>query len=540
MGRINLYKIDDGKLALFLETLNDKFECIGAIDYNLDNKENKCEISVYILIPEEKNPVDWKWVLELFDYEAITTQPNPKAIMVVRKKDAVYALTYGFSYFLVDKFCDREFAFSFARRIKFKEIKTTTLTAPNSHRNKVVNTYVNYKELEFDSGESFAKIKSKVDIPDGFEIHGESIEIGHSIKTTIPEDTIDGIIRLINYVESIIQTKAVIYNIPLFCEVTNPDIIDELEKGLNKAIKENIDNINISELDIIGATEVFNNNDSSFILKYGRKEMLVNELTKSELNRFAKECNVILEDKLLDIKIISLYDGKPVRTDIIKNMIDYTDDKNRCILSRGRWYQFNDDYELYLRDSIAEISTYYDPKYDFDDKKYNQYIESKYNTEKDKDEYIGKSKREIIKKLKSKYYAERAYNNVMGEQWGFQVFDREGSRIGNATIELMDLYKDDTMFAVKIGDSSSKLCYAVEQSISSTKLYKHNLLENMPNVKNIAVWLVLKRANKLKEINGHPDLNDLNMIMLKNKLDSWKKEVRLLGYNPIVYVNYWW
>lgn len=28
------------------------------------------------------------------------------------------------------------------------------------------------------------------------------------------------------------------------------------------------------------------------------------------------------------------------------------------------------------------------------------------------------------------------------------------------------------------------------------------------------------------------------MIMLKNKLDSWKKEVRLQGLNPIVYINY--
>mgnify|MGYP003379167985 CR=1 FL=1 len=28
------------------------------------------------------------------------------------------------------------------------------------------------------------------------------------------------------------------------------------------------------------------------------------------------------------------------------------------------------------------------------------------------------------------------------------------------------------------------------------------------------------------------------MLLLKNKLDSWKKEVRVLGYNPVIYVNY--
>ena len=35
-----------------------------------------------------------------------------------------------------------------------------------------------------------------------------------------------------------------------------------------------------------------------------------------------------------------------------------------------------------------------------------------------------------------------------------------------------------------------------------------------------------------------PDINRLDMLMLKNRLDQWKKEVRLQGYTPIIYVNY--
>lgn len=95
------------------------------------------------------------------------------------------------------------------------------------------------------------------------------------------------------------------------------------------------------------------------------------------------------------------------------------------------------------------------------------------------------------------------------------------------------------MFAVKIGNSSAKLSYVVEQSISSTRMYKHHLLPNMSKVKQIAVWIVLKRQRKLPTVNGKPDISALKMIMLKNRLDAWKKEVRLLGYNPIVYLNYW-
>lgn len=37
---------------------------------------------------------------------------------------------------------------------------------------------------------------------------------------------------------------------------------------------------------------------------------------------------------------------------------------------------------------------------------------------------------------------------------------------------------------------------------------------------------------------GKPDINRLDMLMLKNRLDQWKKEVRLQGYTPIIYVNY--
>ncbi len=83
----------------------------------------------------------------------------------------------------MDKYCDTEFAFNFARRIKFKQVKTTTLTSPNSRKNKTVNVYLNYSEIAFDSGEAYAKIKAKTLIDYYGEKPEVTIEIGHSIKT---------------------------------------------------------------------------------------------------------------------------------------------------------------------------------------------------------------------------------------------------------------------------------------------------------------------------------------------------------------------
>lgn len=70
-------------------------------------------------------------------------------------------------------------------------------------------------------------------------------------------------------------------------------------------------------------------------------------------------------------------------------------------------------------------------------------------------------------------------------------------------------------------------------------MYKHQSLPDMPRVEKVAVWIVLKRCTHLPEIDGKPDLSSLKMIMLKNRLDAWKKEVRILGYIPVVYLNYW-
>lgn len=45
-------------------------------------------------------------------------------------------------------------------------------------------------------------------------------------------------------------------------------------------------------------------------------------------------------------------------------------------------------------------------------------------------------------------------------------------------------------------------------------------------------------ATHIEDENGKPDLNRLKMLMLKNRLDQWKKEVRVQGYKPLIYINY--
>lgn len=116
--------------------------------------------------------------------------------------------------------------------------------------------------------------------------------------------------------------------------------------------------------------------------------------------------------------------------------------------------------------------------------------------------------------------------------------------------EKMDLYEESThtMFAVKIGEASSNLCYAVDQSLTSLKMYKHGQPEDrqkqdkkydMPKIERVGLWLIFFRSKHLPvSEDNRVNLSQIDMLMLKNRIDQWIKEVRLSGYIPVVYINY--
>ncbi|EJT5937114.1 TPA: DUF6119 family protein [Clostridium perfringens] len=540
MGQVNIYKIDNNKKEQFYKDMYSKLELQDTVEINkVVNEENiEFGMTLYISKPAEEKDVSWNWLLKEFNVEEVKNSTNPKSVLLIEKGDTAYAVTFGAAYFIVDKYCDRQFAFNFARKVQYKEIKTTALTAPNLKRNKIINTYINYNDLEFDSGESFTKVKAKLEIEEDFDLYKETIEIGNSIKFTLNNNSLENIAELILHIENILESQEDKYKIPVFAKVMDADLIKILDERLKEEIRKNIDSINISEVDIIGSTEIFNHNDTQFTINFNRKKEDVSELSIEQIKKFAKKYGINLNESLLDIRVIRYNNGASVKTEYLKNLIDYTDDDERCILLNGQWYHFNDDYLEYLSDSIREIDAIYNPDYDLRKSLHNQFIDRKYLEEKDNDEYQGKIEKEIREKLKKKYYKERYYNIMLSEEHGFENYDRVETRIGTADIELMDLYKDKTMFAVKIGSSSGKLCYVVDQSIQALKLYKHKLGGEKPELKDVAILLVLERAKKLKLVDGKPDINELDMLLLKNKLDSWKKEVRVLGYNPVIYVNY--
>ena len=541
MGCINLYKVDITRSQKLTQDLLRRMQLERTLERSIQVGDGESEtfgLSLYLDRSENQKDISWNWVLDEFDREEIQVVSSPKAVILVERDDgAEYAVTFGHSFFVVDKYCDGDFGFDFARRLTYDEIKTTTLTTPSSRRNKTVNTYINYNYLDIGSGESFSKLKAKVSLADDFMLYKPAVEIGSSIKFVTDEDSLERILKLIVHVEDTIQNCPEIYKIPVFSKIRDEDEIQRLNAKLATGVCDNPGQVNIAELDIIGATEIFNNNDSMFELKYGRKSKKVTSLTSEELCSFCQENDLDYASVMLDIAVVSYYNGDPIVTKRVRDLIEYTLDEEMVLLSKGIWYRYNDDYLTYLEASIAEIDAEYHPEYDFTTAIHNAFVERKYVAEKDSDDYAGKSETVVKNALKTKYYAERAFNLLRAEDNGFQNFDRNPDRVGNSKVEEMDLYKDEAMYVVKIGNTSGKLCYAVDQSLTSLKLYKNGKLPGMPQIRTAVLWIVLDRGH-IEDDNGKPDLSRLKMLMLKNRLDQWKKEVRLMAIRPLIYINY--
>lgn len=305
-------------------------------------------------------------------------------------------------------------------------------------------------------------------------------------------------------------------------------------------------NVSISEYEIKGTTSVFHSESEYFEIRSGHKKTKVEVLNIKEINTFIMT-KAIDDENVLDITITSkTSDGNIVKYNLLE-LIDYIDDTNQSVLVSGKWYQFNSDYQNYLESSLNEIDVLYDSDLDYSKSTRTDFINRMYTQEKDSSDYAGKQYKEVRESLSRKYYRERFYNLTLpGINSIFENYDRDISNFQGGSVEIADIYSNEkdneTIFAVKIGTGSANLSYVIAQSEAALEVYRSRLVENIQNekpIKNIGIWLVLDRVGKLPlKDNGQPDINKLDMFILKNRIDEWKKKVRLMGLKPIIRINY--
>lgn len=534
MGQVNIYKINPQKHRDFLARLKRDFEKPQV--KKISKSSITYELAFYYKAPDIPNVISWKWIFDAYEIDAPRSSGAPKGVLVITSNNSqtTYAVTFGTAFFCVDKFCDRDFGFDYACRVPYSNIRLTALTNPCSVRNKTINSYQNYDKLDFDSGESFAKIKGKIDPHTKEDIIKDTIEVGTALKFQLKEDSLDNTIKLILHIERILSGKKQT-SIPRFNLVKDKVRISRLQDNLISAIKKQLSLVIVSEFRIIGSREVFNRYDS-YQLSYKHCNDMVPELNLQSITAFCEKYNVVTSSEWLNIKVGFMEDGERKDQTTLLSILDFMDEDERCLLIQGEWYEFNDDYLEYLKNSLSEIPVLYDPCFDLSHSQLEKFQAQKANEEKDDVRYKGQDFDAIKKSMKTKYYAERAFNE-MRKADGFDLGDRQLLPVGEYHIEVWDLYKDNAIFSVKRGKSSADFSYVVAQSLMAVKAYKSGSIPSR-NVKKIVIWLIFERSQTLPLKGTKLDWDSLNMLILKNRLDQWKKEVRLAGFEPEIWINY--
>ncbi len=527
MSKINLYKV------IRVEELKEKLALYGTPHQHtpiVDELDVTHSVSLYYQSNfEETKELPWKWLLESFNIAPDEQVSRPKAVVLFESSMGCFVATFGHSYFLVNKHCDRDYPFSLARRIEFENIKTTTLNSQNTTRNRMIYSYLECTELEFESGEAYAKLKANAKLPEGFTLYKPSMQFGTSVSFITAEDSLDAIVAFICFAENTILKGPELHKIPVYSEIKREEDIQEEEVKLAEKLDSSSGSVIPMEIEIVGTTEVFQSDDYEYELIYRGSHTKTTELSSKVILQFMEDNSITPRSKLLDIQIILFKDGKSVSTQRVHDYIDWVNDESRCLLLQGKWYRFNDDFINYLHDSLEGIPAHYNEKYDLKEAEYTQFLKEKEN---EAGNVLSNEK------LRQKYYNER-YFNIIREQEGFKNYDRVSSTYAGNSYEACDLVGDDTIFAVKIGQGAEKLTYAITQSETSLRLNKSGQSKYSDDISKIGLWYVLERRTMLTTNEaGYPNLNDISSISLKIKLDQWKKNVLLAGYKPIIYINY--
>ncbi|MFW5795410.1 MAG: DUF6119 family protein [Bacillota bacterium] len=514
MPKYNIYKIKKKKQSKLIDNLKDsgleKIENIEIDNYNL--------IFYYSVEPDE-SLLWWGDLFNIFFDDGIEKPRNISyfGVLLITSEEVCYAVSLGKAHFYIHEFCDYDFGLNLAERIvNDQSLKTKNSKYFGSRKSKTITTYQNGTVLDHDSGESTKYIKAETV---NEEKWGKTVNFGYSVKFNIDKEP-HNLPSLIEQIEEALKSSPK-FQLPKVEKINDNDLIERLDKKLVTNILNNNENSNIrvDEFKLSGTDFIFTEkNDYYFyIFKNSRKTKYNAEnLTLEELNKFIEKNDIDLKSSLERVYVHAKNKGDQGLRKNIKYFLDYVDDDWNCLMN-GKWFKFNQFYIDYLENEVKNINLDdYDEKFDLNYEDYKTYLQDKDLT-------------------KNEMYREQYYN-VMREDDGFINFDRNMEYLKQYSLEKMDLYKDKSLYFVKIG-TPQKLSYVIDQSLNTVKLLQNNTSEikianETISPRNIYLWLILDRKSKIS------DLSDMNSLIFLAKLVEWKKETINANFHPVVKVNY--
>lgn len=526
----NIYRINKKE-----SLLKDMFEK-NYITNNKIVKSGNFNLTLYYS-KRENSSISWQKILNRFDINLQIDKDSLKGILIAESDNSTYAVTYGMSSALVQKYCDSEFPMDIAKRIEVSKVKRKAAKILNGSTNGLVKTLSNTNLIVVDKGESVVNLEL---IPDDEENLGKCIGIGKSVKINvdIELESFSDIIDLLEVIEKRVEKRP----IPLFVPVKNEELINNIWEYLNVDFINRINNLDFSldEMNILGSSIYF---DDAFRieLSYVNKHEEIPFLNTYYVKEFIEKNKIDISEAFnyMKIKYISDEGYNYVKSfrDVLTFDFNYNDEK--YVIYDGNIYYYNDDFYKNIVSGITKIEF---EKYDeSDDKSKEWYI----NFLKENDLC------DVREKDKNNYnstYREKVINEVLAQKYDYDNLDRNLVKIckeENYKIEIADLgKKDDILYAVKVG-TPRDFCYAIDQSNLTIDTFISNennsdeLVNKYRSVKKIGLWLYVTGKKKFYNDKNEVDIMIFDSIMFLNKLVEWASKVISYGYKPVIKINYY-
>lgn len=386
------------------------------------------------------------------------------------------------------------------RIIDEKNLKIKNTKFYKSRKSKTITSYQQGSEISFDSGESIHYLKAKTINSSRW---GETASFGSSVQFNLSKNPSE-LTDFIRHIEEELRQPPR-FEFPKTCIVRDVKIINELDNRLANAIVRKCDNteINVEEFSVFGIDFIFSNKSeySLYLKRVSKDKKHLEELNLEELVKFVKEKNIDLSQKINEIYVCTHNEHGREYSQPLKYYLDFIDEQERYCLIDGKWHKFNQSYLSYLKQEVDSINLIYEQNFDIN----SSITEDLFNKKRHQDD-------------------------------GYINCDKILETLSTYKVEKMDLYKDETLFFVKIG-TPQKLSYVIDQAINTIKILQNNesqikIAEKEVNVRNICLWIIFDRKEKISQ------LSEVNSIIFHMKLVEWKKTVKDAGFSPLIKVNY--
>lgn len=437
------------------------------------------------------------------------------AALVADRNGLYYAISLGKSHFYIQKYCYFDFGINVGTRVLAEDgVLIKNARRFGGLKKKALITYRGSSPLDIESGEAVEYLRGKTEDE---SIWGKKANFGisaqFSIKALIPSQ----IPPLLDQIETALRDNPH-FSIPQTYEIKDKDEIRSLDVELVDEILGNEGSVSLEEMTISGIDFIFLGDFQYTIIGLTNNVPISHDMKIGELLEAIRLAgytfNVL---SLNEIRIKGEAEDGRGFTKGLKEILDYTDDEWHY-LREGKWFLFNQNYKDGLVSQVDSLEI--------------ESIEGTDYSETDFETWLST----IPEEERTKWYAEKYFNEKVASQHGFISFDRDIQSDSGYRIEYCDLLKNDCLYFVKIGNPQ-KLSYVLDQSLVSLRL----LVKNKGRVmlggqeyrpKQYALWLILNRHRRIEKI------SEIKSIIFMQKVSDWMREVRNANMQPRVIVSY--